>query len=693
MPTEAQSIAPDPAVAFSLFANPFAQLGATARSKPAELAELANRIGSPAAATALRTLSVPRTRLGAEVAFLPGAADATSTILAALHSGASSAEPLPPGAAANLLAHLCAAGLTDEAGQAALVAAQLAPGDATLADAIEGDRAAAGLPALQAAMLPAEQDQLADQHAAALVASCRAYPDPAARLAALVRGAGGGPPASFMRRTAAAWARQSAAELVRLEEAASAASRTALQHPAAAATARLVAAIDAWAALSLPQRLSDARAGLDHSPTLRAIRPWRDAGVRLAEAGQPDLALPLAQALAQRFADLPGEGPRLAEEARACAGQVEERTLTPLLAPLRALAAQLAEHPEPLETALEKAPLGPQAADPAGTLWRLFDAAAAACVTSEAPWTILRDLAARIGGKHKLAGASCALAIHQALAARAEAAKFDDLAARLRAQERGLQGAAALWRYILLADELKKPWAGPFRRRRTLAALRTALSLSDDPADRTTLLADERKIAQRVKGGRAGFAILAVVIGLGVAVSRLDQSYSEHASYRTAEPQAITGPITGPTASATPPSQDQPASAPTTPEIPMIEPVAPMPAPRPERPARPPTPALAIRFPTHTALAERQPREDGGILGLAEVRWCKFNEVRLTAAFEASTDAQQADIRGLGQIWRGLCDTYDVHRADEARAARETQQTRTRLETEGRAMLTDAAAR
>lgn len=687
------------ASAFSLHANPFAVLGATPRTPLDELQALAGQLGTPAAAAAARALSVPRSRLPAELAFLPGAADAAPIVLGALANGMRP-DPaiLPPAARANVLAHLCATGAATEGEQDRLAVLQPPPGDPALADAIDADRALAGIPPVQRPAMAPEQDALADRHAAALVASCQGGPDPAARLAALVRAAPDGTPAAFMRRAAAAWARQSAGELARLEEDTGDAEREALRNPKAGSTARFVAAMKAWAALTAPQRASDARAGLDNAAALRMVRTWRSAGIRLAEKGFPELALPLARAMAAFFADLPGESARLAEDVRDCAGRVEEHGLEVRLAPLRALVERLTATPAALaslDANLVRAPFGPGAPGTAGELWAAFDAAAGACVQSEAPWTILRDLATRLGGEHKVSGASAALSLQRGMAARADAAGFTDLAARLRAGERGLEGAAAIWRYLDAADKAKKPWQGGFRgRRRTLAALRAALLLVDDPAGRATLQADEAKIKRSGRVAIAGWAVLAAVVLAIVGVMRLDQSYSDNAPYRRAAPQSLPGGGTNPdfARGVMPDAQPAPAPAPfpTLPQPSTLQPKEPEArfggAKDPVPPASAPVPRLA--FPTRTVLPEKQPpRNVTRVRTLPEVRWCENNKVRLQAALDAANNVQEPAVRALNGEWDAVCDTYPNYRRDEERVAAEVERFHDRLEAEGRAML------
>ena len=72
---------------FSLLSSPFAVLGATPLTPLEEPNDLASRAASPAAAAAARSLSVPRSRLTAELVFLPGSAEAAPAVLAALTAG------------------------------------------------------------------------------------------------------------------------------------------------------------------------------------------------------------------------------------------------------------------------------------------------------------------------------------------------------------------------------------------------------------------------------------------------------------------------------------------------------------------------------------------------------------------------------------------------------------------------------
>lgn len=695
-----------PTPAFDLLSNPFSLLGVSPRTPQSTLLAMLE----PADAAAMRAISVPRSRLAAEVGFLPGVAPAAaSDVLAALRRGdRPDLAPLPQAAKANVLAHLCAAGLATHDDQEALATLQPAPADPALQAAIDADRDAAGVPALQLAALVAEQAALAEQHAAALVASCRHGLDPALRLADLVRHATAGPSLALLRKAATAWARQSTGRLADLEDEAADARAGLLKQLDAPSTARLCGAMCAWAALSLPQRLADARAGLDHAPTLRSLRGWRATATRLSDDGRSDLALPLLQAMAEALADLPGEAAQLQDDVRACSGMLEQQTLEGLLVPLRTLAARHAADPGPLAAAIQQQPFGPGATGVAGELWAAFDAACAACVTSEAPWTILRALTGGIGGEHRKAEAATALALHRGLVARAQAAGFTGLADRLRAEQRGLERAAAIWAYRDLNDGFKSPWANPLRRRRVLSALRRALPLVDDPAERGVLLAEEGKLRGAARAGWGGLAVLASVVAAVAGAATLDSAYTQNAPYRHVPPQTLMSdgvPATPATAwrdapapAPMPPMPVLPAmpAAPGTTKAPVAErgaelqdlgpPKAPMPDPAEKGGKR-----LKADAPVHAAFpvraAEREPKRGTAFHTLPEVRWCLFNETRVDAAIHAATLEQAQAVRALARQWDADCQSYEAHRADADRVRAERSRITDQLQAEGRAML------
>ena len=647
------------AAGFSLLANPFAILG-TAPNAPLAAMRPADDVQE----AALRTLSVPRTRLAAEAAFLPGAADAAGPILDVLRRAEHvDASTLPPLAAANVRAHLCAAGLATDADVRGLAATVFASAD--VAAAIDADRVRAGMPPTQPAALTAELDTLADRHAAALVMAVRHASDPAGTLADLVRAA----PvqgSALLRRATAAWARQTSMELSKLGAAAGIAVTAWCNQPSDATAAPLCRLVRQWAALSLPQRLADARSALDHAVTVRVIQPWRAAAMRVAEAGQPALALPVATLLAETFADLPGQAAALREEARRCAGLLEDQALEPHLARLRALVARFAAAPGGLQSALRKHPFGPRAKGDAGLLWAAFDAACAAAAVSEAPWAVMADLVRVVGGAHRLEGAAAARALQEGLAARAEQAGHTELAARLRAELRGLERAVATDDYERRIAKVWTPWwLLPLKRHFTLRALRRMLPLVDDPGERQRLLAYEAALRRKIRTTRVVVLSLTVIMAVIGAVVGLDEDYAANAPYRRADPQSY-------------------AAVPDVPKLLTVPAPAPAPIVFPDPlPVIPPLPHFT--FPAHAG--EREPPYGVKTLASAELRWCVANDLRLQAAQAAATGTQSIGLSRLNADWHRRCTEPGVRRGDLDAMRAEQARSQTRLEMEGEAML------
>lgn len=631
---------------FDLLTNPFAVLGATPRTPQSDMQTLATRAATPDAAAAARTLAVPRTRLGAEVAFLPGAADAAPALLAALARGERPATLwLPPAAQANVAAHLCAAGTSRPEDHALLVASQTALGDPALTAAINADREAAGMPPLQPAVLRAEQDRLAGLHAAALVAAFPVGPDGAAGLATLVRSAPPGPPSTLMRRAASAWARTTAASLAELEETASTLlGQLDVTHDTAASAAAC-AAIRSWAALDAPQRAADARAGLDHETALAAMRPWRAVAAALAQHGQPDLAHGLAQTLANAFSDLPGEAAVLQAEERQAAGRLDDLSLERQLAPLRDLVTHLSAAPASLQAELARRPFGPGSRGPAKDLWTLFDAACRASDASEAPWTILRTLVQQLGGPWRREGAAGAVKLQRGLIERAAAAGRTTLMARLAAEQRGLVEAALTHDFEVRLKALGSFWQGGIiQRRAALAALRRLLPVVADPVRRAALQQQERSLARNgVQTWVIGALLVAAAAVLFQAVMG-DRNYAQNAPYRQQ-----TARLAPPAPLPDPPAADEDTSLPQ-PKLPAYLP------PSSKFPDEPPSdpPTRRVAFPAH-APREVQPSPTGGPMTRPEAAWCIFNEVRLRNAEIAATPRQLPSVLSLRLTWQGLC--------------------------------------
>ena len=213
--------------ASSLLENPFAllRLGPDA-SRPA-VVQRAQEIASPEADAASRALVAPRTRLQAELAFLPGTnTDTAEKIVADLRAGIDPdiwSLSLP--ARANIYAHLVALGSKDASGLREFVQIQARLEDADVAEIVANDRSAAGMPKPPPDALERGLESLIEIHAESLVAGAAKLGEQAGAslLAELVAGTAPNDTrrAEFLRRSAAAWARETASRTAALDEDAS----------------------------------------------------------------------------------------------------------------------------------------------------------------------------------------------------------------------------------------------------------------------------------------------------------------------------------------------------------------------------------------------------------------------------------------------------------------------------------------
>ena len=529
---------------FSLLGNPFAVLDATPAATLADLAACADRLGTPDAAAAARALSIPRSRLSAEIAFLPGlTAGHIAATLESLrrHARPSGVAELPEMAACNLLAHLCSAGLADDQDRVTLARCRPKNPD-SLAAVLDTARGEAGMPRVQAAALLEELAALADLHAAALVDAVLATQDPAACLAALIEDAAPGAPPLLLRKAAAGWARRSGAELARLETAATGAVTAARQSPDPAALNAAATAIRTWAAHSRPQRLADARAALDHRPTLKTISGWRNAADRMANGDRLADGIALAALLADCFADLPGEARALREDVQTLRARGEEQALTPLLEQLRETVARLAADPRRLCAVLARRPFGPGLPrGDAAELWSRFDAACARTVVSESPWITVRTLVLKLaGGEADILSAQAAVSIQRGMAARAGTARLVPLAERIVAGVRALEGGVAVAEYRRVTRRRWLFWwAVPWRNRRIFRAIDRALALVDDPDSQHALERHRDNLRRGIRRRRVVWAGLALLAGAVAGINALDSDYARNAPYRHLPPRSL----------------------------------------------------------------------------------------------------------------------------------------------------------
>ena len=348
------------------------------------------------------------------------------------------------------------------------------------------------------------------------------------------------------------------------------------------------------------------------------------------------------------------------QQVRLIAGQLDDQTLEGHLAPLRAMAERLGAEPDALQAELAKRPFGPGARGAARELWTLFDAACQASSASEAPWTILRSLAQRIGGPQRRVGAAAAVVLQRGLIERAGGAGRTALMHVLAAEQRGLVESALTHDYETKLQAMKGFWSnGWIQRRAALSALRRLLPAVSDPVRRAELATQESTLA---KAGRVGWRMALVLISSGTALVRacaMDGDYAQNAPYRQPARPFYNAPA---------PAYD-PAPAP----VPIMPPVAPsgpgssaagdpglpkLPVPLPPSSKFPDEPEVAamprLVLPRHEP-REVQPAPTGGPLTRAEATWCVFNDMRLRAAETAASPRQLPGVLALRASWQSLC--------------------------------------
>ena len=628
-------------------------LGATPRTPAEELFEQAD---TPVAMAAARSLSAPRSRLTAEAAFLPGASDTCGAILAVLRAGRR-VDPagLPSLAAANVLAHFCAAGQATADDVAGLAYSMPAGVDDALIAAIDADRAIAGIPPCQPEALAAEIEALTEVHAAALVTACEAGADPAGQLAALIEG-GPSRPSPILRRAAAAWTRRTAAALAGLQAEANAAVKAWRDRSDADTWSEFERTVRSWAAFSRPQRLVDAGAGLDHPPAVQAMAPWRASIRQVAQSGQDAAALPAARLLATLLGDLPSQAAALQGDIRSIAALGEVQALAPHLTRLNELVTRLSADPAPLRAGLATRPFGPAARKDAGALWAVFDAAASASTVSEAPWEAVVPLAGLLNIPNRAGGAAAAVSLFTGLIGRAVADGRTELAGRLRTGLRSHQAAAALQLYARRTRKRWSPWfLAPLRRWRVAAAIDRALLVVDDPAERRKLETHRTSLRSRSRLFWISGGVTLAVLALSSGTRELDQQYATTAPYRLHAPISLAAPL-------------QLAAPPSIIPSPLLQPLL-----------------NDLTFPARAG--ERQPDLAAPTLGRPELRWCLANSLRLYAASAAAGPGDHSGLSVLSAQLSQHCEGKTARRLDEDAVRADVAANRDRLQTEGEAML------
>ncbi len=646
---------------FDLLANPFAALGLPADATAGEVTARARQLGNAEAAAASRSLLIPKTRLLAELSYLPGAshgvADAT---LEALKAGREPAlRVLEPLARCNVLAHLASQGKATPShlGEWAGLQDAIRPTAAGLVDAA---RRQAGMPTVPGEMLDPALDALVSQHADAFTEGMLAAPDGADLLAALLVGA---PPeasarASFLRRSAAAWERATASDAARdLESAAPI--EAVLRYRSDPEAADQLATIAArFANRTKPPRIAARLVGLTHSASVDAAQRWRAVALDLNNRQDAvSEAVCIFEALADGFGTEDELGACTARDLKICRERLASGEGTPemrrLLAAIEAAGADAhAFHRCELLDGKTTASTPPSVAE-------LYDAFVGAVWsgTSDLPWKVLRGFTIRLQSEFLATGA--ALAFTELAIARGKGSK---VAAQIM---RELTLDRRVLRRAILSKELEFLLRAG-KRREARHVLSELLSLADNAREREDLQAtfwkrNRQRTSARVKYGFAAFA--AVMLFAYITLS-------------------------GGNAPPLPRTDTHPSSASRYNQSAVPSNFAP----------RPPAPADP-----DAGQPERRPAPGSAVLTRAELRWCQYQRARVQAArdyldalesnlslpvdrYNAGVDAFNAFIAPIGAV----CGDYKYHESDGSIIDAELKQHAATLKAEGQNLIATA---
>ena len=653
---------------FTLAANPFYRLPASPRDGRERLADLAEdatdqgRLTRQEAQALVRTLTAPRTRLEAELAWLPGLAPATAGRVAEHAIGLDLAAALdllgpdPSVGRLNVAAHVCAAGRM-EAFQGWVEVLQAGIDPARLAASIGADRRVAEFPDPPGAEVAAGLEALALRQADAVAGTLHAAPAGAEALATAIRASAPARMPPALDGVLERWDAASLGELAAVAESLDRALAALAKAPGDwSALPAIRALLRRAAAATAPRRAREAASGMDAAPARRIAAKVRETAIDLAERRRAaGTAHALTQQLLEAFPDLPEFSAwlraDLAQWTRAKAAEADAVLLQPLADALAAA------RQAPAETAnsIVAGQLQSGGRLLAGRLHDAFVAAVGATLAGDgnAPWLMLREFAIELHNTHKRTAA--ALAVTQLLVA--HPAPDEAVRQKLADETRLLQRLHATQTGLGLAE------AGQLRQ--ALVQLDAALQLATDAKDRATLEGMRAEIQERRKGQKVAVWICAAVAAVVLLVAIASEGPSRRSTY-----------------TALPPAQSYVA-----PVIPVPQPLAP-PAPLPlPPPPDPPAEAMPDTIPD-TGRETMPPLPRGAVLSPDQLRWCVFRDRRLEAV--RSLVATQAQIARYDELMRDLENRCAASRYGDGvleRIEDEADDAAARLSEEGRALV------
>jgi hypothetical protein len=643
---------------FDLLTNPFAVLGLTGDASVSTITARARDLGTPAAAAASRTLLAPRTRLHAELGFLPGAPqDLADTCLEDLKARR---EPdlrlLMPPAQANVLAHLASGGMATAGQLRDLVGLQEAIRSAS-GEVIDRAREHVRMPPVPRDMLDTALETLASQHAEAFAEGMLALPKGADLFAEQLHATAPDATAriSFLRQAAAAWDRATASEAAQDLENAAPIEATLRDHPDTKAATQLADVVLRFAGRTKPAREACRLVGLPHQASVDAAQRWRAVALDLNNRQDAVLeAVTVLDALANGFGTTDELGARTARDLDICRERLASGEGTPEVKRLVAAIEAAVEK----EVAFQRSAMinGRTTARTPAVVGELHDAfvAAARTARSDLPWRFLRDFVLRLHNEFSATEAALSftqLAIERGTGTAVASNVMHQLQLDLRALRKGLLN-------IELAAAVRTNQTSVARR--LLAEL---VTLADDAKERNDFQAALRKLAQQQTAARLKFGFYAALAGIALfflVISNQDKR------------PAQSGPTYPSHYNQAPPSAYSPPSPPAV-------------------------------FDPDAGHPERQPAPGTATLTRSELRWCRYENARAQAAhdylqaiqlnpttdvnrYNSSVDAYNAFIAPIN----AACKSYKYWPADRSVVDAELSQNAATLKAEGQHLIATA---
>lgn len=340
-------------VAFDMLASPFARLDVSNRATRAELvsahqrAVLDGEFEEEDLDRALSALTVPRERLRAEVAFLPGSTPAQARAITARLKARDFGGSWGGGwDEVNVLAHMLAHGGATDLVFALLINSHT-PDIAGIENSINAVRKVSGFPQVAPGAVAEEVATLLSAHAATAAARLAEVEEDAESATALVEiGLKDNQLNPFLSAFIQAFGRHTGPRLAKLASDIDVAAAVLRDEHTVANAAAVAACLHRWDAVRQPIQLWDEAQGIDE-PESRALGyKLRDLCIELAnEHSAYDAALVLSRALHEAFGELPGMRDQFAQDIGKLGDLADQARVAETIASVTKVLAAMAARP------------------------------------------------------------------------------------------------------------------------------------------------------------------------------------------------------------------------------------------------------------------------------------------------------------------------------------------------------------